>query len=74
MFILDDILMAPIKGVVFIAQKVHEIAEGEMTDDETKLKQELQELQMRFEMDEIVEEEYDRRERAILERLNALRA
>jgi len=73
MFILDDILMAPIKGIIWIGKKVDEIAQNELVDDEIKLKRELQEAQMLFEMDEIIEEEYTKREQAILKRLNALR-
>lgn len=73
MFILDDILMSPIKGIVWLGEKVNEIAQNELVDDETKIKQELQEAQMLFEMDEIIEEEYMKREQAILKRLDALR-
>lgn len=73
MFILDDIFMAPIKGIVFLAEKVKEVADREMVDDENKLKQKLQEAQMLFEMDQISEEEYDKREQNILKRLTALR-
>lgn len=60
------------KGIIALARKLHEIAEGEMVDDVGKLKAELQEAQMLFEMDEIVEEEYARREKEILKRLDAL--
>lgn len=73
MFLIDDLLMAPIRGVVALGRKVQEIAESEVFDDEGKLKRELQEAQLRFDMDEISEEEYDRRERDILTRLRALR-
>lgn len=73
MLIIDDLLLwGPLKGIVALARKLHEIAEGEMVDDEGKLKHELQEAQMLFEMDEITEEEYAEREEAILKRLQAV--
>lgn len=73
MILIDDLLLWwPMKGIVALARKVQEIAEGEMIDDVGKLKAELQEAQMLFEMDEITEEEYTRREKNVLHRLEAL--
>lgn len=73
MLLIDDMLLWwPLKGIVALAQKVREIAEGEMVDDVGKLKAELQEAQMLFEVDEITEEEYTRREKDVLRRLDAL--
>lgn len=73
MLLIDDLLLwGPIKGILALARKLQEIAEGEMVDDVGKLKAELQEAQMLFEMDEIAEEEYTRREKDVLARLDAL--
>lgn len=73
MFIIDDILLAPVKGVVYIAKKIHELAEEELADTGEKLKRELLDLQMLFETDQISEEEYQKKERDILGRLEALK-
>lgn len=73
MFIIDDILLAPVKGVVYIAKKIHELAEEELADTGEKLKRELLDLQMFFETDQISEEEYQKKEKNILERLEALK-
>lgn len=73
MFILDDILLAPIKGVVWLGRKVQEVAERELSDEE-RLKEMLMELQLRFELDEINEEEYKGEEEEILEHLEAVRS
>lgn len=74
MLIVDDLLLWwPLKGIVALAQKLHEIAEGEMVDDAAKLKARLQEAQMLFEMDEITEAEYQRREDEILAKLEEMR-
>ena len=72
MFILDDILLAPLKGLVWIAKKIDEVAEGELSDEDS-LMDKLMELQMRFELDEIEEDEYNKLESELLERMDAAR-
>jgi hypothetical protein len=72
MFLLDDILMAPLKGMVFIGKKINEVIEKE-TSDEGTIKERLMRLQLRFEMDEITEEEYDLQEDEILRLLETIR-
>ncbi len=64
--------MAPLKGVVFIAKKINEAIENEMSD-EGAIKEGLMALQLKFEMDEIDEEEYDRREDELLKLLGNIR-
>ncbi|MCK4325284.1 gas vesicle protein GvpG [bacterium] len=74
-FGLTDILfpfLLPIKGVMWIGDKVKERVDAELTD-ESKVREELLELQMRFEMGEVNEEEYKKKEEKILERLEAIR-
>lgn len=73
MFLIDDILLAPVKGVVYIAKKINELAEEELADTNEKIKRELLDLQMLFETDQISEEEYQKKEKNILERLEALK-
>jgi uncharacterized membrane protein len=65
MFLIDDLLLAPLKGVIFIAEKINQVIEKE-TSDEGSVKERLMALQLKFEMDEIDEEEYDRREDELL--------
>ncbi|MEI6049091.1 MAG: gas vesicle protein GvpG [Bacteroidota bacterium] len=72
MFILDDILMAPFNGIIFIAKKINEVIEKE-TSDEGAIKERLMALQLKFEMDEISEEEYDEREDELLKLLEKIR-
>jgi len=72
MFLIDDILMAPIKGIIFLAEKINEVVEKE-TSDEGSIKERLMELQMKFEMDEITEEEYDKKEDELLRLLENIR-
>ena len=70
--LLTSPVLGPIRGVHWLATKVAEAAESEVLD-ESKVRGELMELQLRLEMGEITEEEYDEQERVLVERLNAIR-
>ena len=72
MFLIDDILMAPIKGIIFLAEKINEVVEKE-TSDEGSIKERLMDLQLKFEMDEISEVEYDQKEDDLLKLLENIR-
>ena len=72
MFLIDDILLAPLNGVIFIGKKINEMIVKEMSD-EGAVKERLMALQLKFEMDEIDEEEYDRREDELLKLLENIR-
>jgi Gas vesicle protein G len=73
MFILDDLLIGlPAKGLVGILKKIAELAEAELTD-ESKIKEELLLLQTLYETDQISEEEYEKKEAELLERLTMAR-
>ena len=73
MFLIDDILLAPIKGIVWIAEKVRDMASEELEDTPEKLKRELLDTQMMLETEDITEVEYKKKEKDILERLEALK-
>jgi hypothetical protein len=72
MFLIDSALLAPLKGVIFIAEKVNEVINKERSDEGT-IKERLMGLQLKFEMDEIDEEEYDKREDELLGLLENIR-
>jgi hypothetical protein len=71
MFLIDSILLAPLKGVIWMGQKLGDMAQTELTD-KGRIKEELMALQLQFELDEINEQEYDRREKELLDRLDAI--
>ncbi|NQT73927.1 MAG: gas vesicle protein GvpG [Chloroflexi bacterium] len=62
----------PVKSVTWIAEKLIEQAESEELDED-RIKGELLELQVHFELDEISQEEYDQQEAVLLEQLSAIR-
>ncbi len=66
MLLIDDILLAPLKGLIFLGKKIDDLAQKELSDI-GRIKERLMELQLKFEMDEISMEEYDRRETELLE-------
>lgn len=72
MFLIDDILLAPMKGIVWLGKKINEIVEREISD-EGRIKEELMELQLKFELDEIDEDEYIKQEKGFLNRLESIR-
>ena len=72
MFLIDDILLAPLKGVIWLGKKINEVAEKEFSD-EGLIKEKLMGVQLKFEMDEISEEEYNQQEAELLARLDAIR-
>jgi len=71
-FILDDIILGPVKLVKWVGEKLLESAEQEVTD-ESVIQEQLLELQMRYELDEITEEEYMRGEDRLMAKLEAIR-
>ncbi len=71
-FILDDILLSPLKLTVWLGKKLRESAYEEMTD-ESRIHEDLLHLQMRYEMEEIDDETYEKEETKLMERLEAIR-
>lgn len=71
-FILDDILLFPINGVVWLGQKIKESAEADLLDD-SNVRESLLKLQMELEMGQLTEPEYDKKEAELLGRLEEIR-
>ena len=72
MFLLDDILLSPLSGLLWVGEKLNEITQREFSD-EGLIKEKLMGLQLRFEMDEVSEKEYNKQETELLARLDAIR-
>jgi hypothetical protein len=72
MFLLDDILLSPVKGLMAIARKVQEIAEKDSVDQEKDILNSLSELHQLFESKSIGDEQFDERETALLDQLEAI--
>jgi hypothetical protein len=72
MFMIDDILLFPVTGFKFILGQIQKVADRELNDD-TLIKEQLLELQMRLELEEISDEEYAEREAELFARLRVIR-
>ncbi|OHB63436.1 MAG: gas vesicle protein GvpG [Planctomycetes bacterium RBG_13_60_9] len=71
MFLLDSILLAPLKGVLWLGHKINDVVDREL-NDAGRVKEELMALQMQFEMSQITEQEYTEKERDLLDKLDRL--
>lgn len=71
-FIADDLLLGPVKFVKWIAEKVMEVAERELTD-EGGVQEEILGLQILYEMGEMTDEEYQVREDRLMKELESIR-
>jgi hypothetical protein len=72
MFLIDDILLAPLNGLVALAKVIDRQLNEELYSPD-KIQEELMQLQLQFELDEIGEDEYTAREAELLARLDESR-
>ena len=73
MLLIDDLLLLPAKGFMGIVRKIRDMALEELEDTPEKIQRELLDAQLMLESDQITEEEYQKKETNILQRLNALK-
>ncbi len=72
MLLLDDLIASPFKFVLWVMEQVHDAAQQEMREETERIPLELAELYRMLEAGQISEDEFDRRERALLDRLEQL--
>lgn len=72
MFLIDDLLLAPVNGFKFILGQIQKMADQELNDD-SLIKDQLLELQMRYELEEISDEDFKVREAELFARLRAIK-
>ena len=73
MLLVDDILLFPARGILWVFRTVSQAAEEELASEANSLKAELRDLYMMLETGTISEDEYDIREKALLDRLETVR-
>lgn len=74
MFLVDDLLMSPIKGVLWVFREIHDAAEQELAGEGEAITAALSELYMKLETGQITEEQFDAQEKVLLDRLDRLQA
>jgi len=74
MFIIDDLLLSPVKGFLWIVRELHKNAEEQIAGESEDLTAKLSTLYMMLETGQIGQDEFDAQERDILDRLDAIEA
>jgi DNA-directed RNA polymerase delta subunit len=72
MFLLDDLLMMPARGIMAVFREVYNAAQQDAASESEAIRTELSELYMRLETQQLSEAEFDERERALLDRLDEI--
>jgi hypothetical protein len=72
MFLVDDILLSPVKGVLWVFREIHDAAQQELAGESQAITAALSELYMRLETGQITEAEFDAQEKVLLDRLDRL--
>lgn len=72
MLLLDDILLFPITGILWTFREIHKAAVQEMDSEAENITVQLSELYMMLETGKITEEEFDAREKELLDRLDQI--
>lgn len=74
MFLVDDLLMSPVKGVLWVFREIHDAAQQELAGEGEAITAALSELYMKLETGQITEEQFDAQEKVLLDRLDRLQA
>jgi len=70
MLIIDDILSFPISGTLWIVREVYNAAQQEMASETRTITAELMDLHTLLEIGKITNEQFDAREKELLDRLD----
>ncbi len=70
MFLLDDLILAPVKGIMWLAEQVQKETDRQLFDT-SAIKARLAELQVLYDSGLITESEFCKAEETLLARLNA---
>jgi len=72
MLIIDDILLFPIKSIFWMFREIHNAAQQELASEAEAITAELSELYMMLETGRITEDEFDIREKQLLDHLDEI--
>jgi hypothetical protein len=72
MFLLDNILLSPLHGVLWVARELDKVAQEELANESGTIRADLSGLYLLLEKGQITEEEFDAREKVLLDRLDAI--
>lgn len=72
MLLVDDAVMFPLRGLLWIFEEIRDAAEQELREEANAITLQLQQLYGMLESNAISEAEFDRREGELLDRLDQL--
>lgn len=72
MLLIDDLVLASFRSLIWIARKIDDAIEQEQEQEEEELKTRLQELHLRLETGQLTEQEFEAQEAELLDRLDAI--
>jgi hypothetical protein len=72
MFLVDDLLLSPIHGVVWLGRQIQDAAEKDQAGESDRITAQLSELYMKLETGQITEAEFDAQEKSLLDRLDEI--
>lgn len=72
MLIVDDLLLSPLKGLLWIVKEVHKAAQEEAASEAESITSRLAELYAQFETGQITEEQFAAQEKRLLDRLDEI--
>jgi len=72
MLFVDDILLFPVRSILWVFQEIHNAAQEEQANEAEAITAELSELYMMLETGKIAAGEFDTREKELLDRLDRL--
>ncbi len=72
MFLIDNILLSPARGLLAVFREVHKAAEQEIANRAETIRTKLSELYLLLESGHVTEEEFDTKEKELLDILDAI--
>lgn len=73
MFLVDDILFAPARGLLWIFKEIRNAVEEEQANEAETITTKLSEIYMMLETGQMTEAEFDAAEKVLLDRLDVIR-
>jgi uncharacterized membrane protein len=74
MLVVDDILLFPVKSIFWIFRQIKEAADQNLENRSTEITEELSQLYLKLDSGEITEEEFDAREKELLDELERVQS
>ena len=72
MFLIDDVIFFPVRGLIWVFREIHSAAEKDKAAEPAAITAKLGELYMMLETGKMTEAEFDAAEKVLLDRLDVL--